>query len=152
MARSATGQIGDLAMVAKKKTDNYQMSQKPRINKKYFNYGTKKHYAQNCRLETIKKRPKEEKVTEEAKQAQQTRSQVTKKAGTAKSANQDYDNSDPKPYLVSRIFMTKDANNKANHTQYLDVYTSKHICDNKKLCLDIYTKNYKFITTRSEII
>lgn len=152
MVRSATGQIRDLAIVTKKKTDNYQESQKLRINKEYFNYKIKKYYAQNCCLETIKRKPKEEKDIEETKQAQQTRNQVTKKAGAVQSANQDYNNFDPESNLTGRIFMTRDTNNKAIYTWYLDFYASKYICNNKELYSDICTKNYNFITARSKII
>lgn len=48
--------------------------------------------------------------------------------------------------------MTRNANNKANDTLYLDSYTLRHICNNKNLFLKMQIKNYKFIITRGKII
>lgn len=64
-------------MMTEKKTDNNQLSQKPRANDKYFNYRKKRYYAQNCRLRIFKRKPKDEMATkklnkldrEETKQA-----------------------------------------------------------------------------------
>lgn len=48
--------------------------------------------------------------------------------------------------------MTRETNDKANDTWYLDSYASRHICNNKDLFSDIHTKNYEFITVKGEII
>lgn len=112
----------------------------------------KRYYAWDCRLRTFKNKLEDEKTIKTAKQVWWTRNQVTKKAAAAQSASQDHNNSDPELHPVGRVFMTRDTNDKANDTWYLDSYASRHICNNNNLFSDIHTKNYKFITAGGEII
>ena len=69
MAKRATGQIADLAMMAKKRTDSRQQPQKPKNNEKCFNYGKKGQYARDCYSRTSKRKPEDEKAAEEVKRA-----------------------------------------------------------------------------------
>ena len=69
MAKQATGQIADLAMMAKKRTDSRQQPQKPKNNEECFNCGKKGHYARDCYSTTPKRKPEDEKAAEEAKRA-----------------------------------------------------------------------------------
>ena len=152
MAKRATGQIADLAMMAKKRTDSRQQSQKPKNNEECFNCGKKGHYARDCYSTTSKRKPEDEKAAEEAKRAQWKRNQATEKAAAARSANQDQDDSDHDPYPAGRAFMTRHSSDKVNDTWYLDSCASRHICNNRVLFSDIRSKNYKFITAGGEII
>ena len=45
MVKQTTSQIVDLAMMAKKRSDSYQLLQKLKHNKKSFNCGKKRDYA-----------------------------------------------------------------------------------------------------------
>lgn len=48
--------------------------------------------------------------------------------------------------------MTRHSSDKVNDTWYLDFCALRHICNNRELFLDIWSKNYKFITIESKII
>lgn len=48
--------------------------------------------------------------------------------------------------------MTRYSSNEASNTWYLDSYISKHICNNKELFSNIWSKNYEFITIEGIII
>ena len=78
MAKRATVQTADLAMIVKKRSDGQQQPQKPKPNKKCFNCGQKGHYARNC-YSTSKKKLENEKTAEEAKQAQWRRTEQQKR-------------------------------------------------------------------------
>lgn len=80
MVKRATNQIANLAMMIKKRTNSCQQPQKPKNNEKYFNYGKKRHYIWDCYQRTFKRKPKDEKTTKKAKQAQQKKNRVTEKA------------------------------------------------------------------------
>ena len=56
-------------MMAKKRIDSRQQSQKPQNNEKCFNYRKKRYYAWDYYLTTSKRKPKDEKAIEETKQA-----------------------------------------------------------------------------------
>lgn len=48
--------------------------------------------------------------------------------------------------------MTRHINNEVNNTWYLNFCASRYICNNRKLFLDIQSKNYEFIMARGKII
>lgn len=48
--------------------------------------------------------------------------------------------------------MTRHSINKVNNIWYLDSCALRHICNNRKLFLDIRSKNYKFIMAGGKII
>lgn len=69
MAKKATGQIANLLMMAKKKMVDSRQQPKSRSTKEYFNYGKRGYYAKDC-CSASKRKPNNEKGTEEAKRTQ----------------------------------------------------------------------------------
>ena len=96
MAKQATSQTADLAMMTRKRLDGRQQTPNPKANEECFDCGKKGHYARDC-YSNSKRKPEDEKAAEEAKRVCWKRNRATKKAAAARSANQDND-SDPEPY------------------------------------------------------
>lgn len=67
MAKQATNQTANLAIMTKKRLDGWQQMPIPKVNKKYFNYGKKGYYAKNCYLH-MKRKSKDKKTAKEARQ------------------------------------------------------------------------------------
>lgn len=109
----------------------------------------KRHYIKDYYL-AFKKKPKDKKVTKEAKQTCWNRNQVADKATIAQSVDQD--DLDLKYYSVNTAFITKNPSSKANNIWYLDFYASKYICKNQELFLDLQPKIYKFIKVGGKVI
>lgn len=73
MAKQAIGQIKDLALIAKKRTNSYQQ---PQINKniqKCFNCGKKRYYAWDCYLTIFIKSQKTKKLLKRLNKLNQKR-------------------------------------------------------------------------------
>ena len=150
MAKRATGQTADLAMMTRKRSDGRQQTPNPKANEECFNCGKKGHYARDC-YSNSKRKPEDEKAAEEAKRVRWKRNRATEKAAAARSANQDND-SDPEPYPAGRAFMTRLSSEETTDRWYLDSCASRHICNNRELFSDIRSKNYEFVTAGGDII
>lgn len=117
MIKRVINQIENLTIIIKRKTNSCQQSQKPvKTNEKYFNYGKKGHYAWDYCSKILKRKPEDKKTSKEGKQTWQKRNQVTKKAITIRSANQDQNNSNSKPYPADNAFISRNTDDKDSDT------------------------------------
>ena len=151
MAKRATGQTADLAMMTKRKATDSRQQPKSRSTEECFNCGKRGHYAKDCRSSS-KRKPDDEKAAEEAKRTRWTRNRAVEKAAAARSTDQD--ESDLEPYPAGRAFMIKHPNPSLEliDAWYLDSCASRHICKNRDLFSDLRPKNFEFITAGRELI
>lgn len=70
MEKRTTGQIANLAIIAKKKIVCWQKTPKPKTNEKCLNHRRKENYAWDYDLPTSKEKPEDAKNAKEAKQSQ----------------------------------------------------------------------------------
>lgn len=144
LAKRAVGTIADLTMMAKKKQPE---KNNPRQNDKCFNCTKKGHYNKDCHGSMSNKKKPEE-LLEKAKRSWWKKNQD--KVVVTRSTNKD--NSNAKPYLPDRAFITCIAGDGKSRVYYLDSSALRHICNSHERFIDLRLKTYEFVIASGDII
>lgn len=100
MAKQIVGVVADLTIIGKK---NRSKRSDFKLNEEYFNYRKKGHYIRDCRSFFSNKRKSTKESKEKIKHARWQKNMAKVITGKSTPSN---DNSNVKPYLANRAFMT----------------------------------------------